>query len=469
MKLNKSGFIGATLLLSVVAGLVSCRSMDATGKSPTFNVKTYGAVADGTTLDTPSLQAAIDACSAAGGGVVLVPPGQYHTGTIWLKSHVELKLEEGAELLGSLNLNDYSKENQGAIEAPAFDECLIYAENAEHLAITGKGVINGRGYKEYFPEWISRENNQLGDRPMLIRFVDCKEILFEDVTLKNAASWCTHLVRCDDVVARGVMIDSRLHKNNDGFDLDGCRNVLIEKCTIFSGDDGICPKSTTERICEKLTVRNCRVESHTAAFKCGTSSFGGFRDITIEDCDFSGCRMGVIKLLSVDGGVLENIRISNIKMENVEGPLFIRLGGRGRVYDKPTEQVYGEEVKSEGNPPGIVRNIHISNIKATVIGDEQERNGIMISGIPGHDVENVVLENIDISYPGGGTAEDAQREVAENIARYPEQFFFGVLPSWGAYIRHAENIEFKNVKLTTRAPDARQMIVTVDVEGFVAD
>jgi alkylation response protein AidB-like acyl-CoA dehydrogenase len=102
-------------------------------------------------------------------------------------------------------------------------------------------------------------------------------------------------------------------------------------------------------------------------------------------------------------------------------------------------------------------------------GDEQERNGIMISGIPGHDVENVVLENIDISYPGGGTAEDAQREVAENIARYPEQFFFGVLPSWGAYIRHAENIEFKNVKLTTRAPDVRQMIVTVDVEGFVAD
>lgn len=470
MKFKEAGFVGTTILLLIgVAGLVSCRSMDAEGERPTLNVKTYGAVADGATLDTQSFQAAIDACSAAGGGVVQVPAGQYHTGTIWLKSHVELRLEEGAELLGSLNLDDYSKEVQGAIEAPAFDECLIYAEHAEDIAITGKGVINGRGCKESFPEWISQADNQLGDRPMLIRFVDCKTVLFEGVALKNAASWCTHLVRCDEVVARGVRIDSRLHKNNDGFDLDGCNNVLIEGCTIFSGDDSICPKSTTERRCENLTVRNCRVESHTAAFKCGTSSFGGFRNITIEDCDFSGCRMGVIKLLSVDGGLLENIRISNIKMENVEGPLFIRLGGRGRVYDKPTEQVYGQEVASEGNPPGIVRNIHISNIKATVTGEARDRNGIMISGIPGHCVENVVLENIEISFPGGGTAANAQRDVAEDIARYPEQFFFGVLPSWGAYIRHAKDIEFRNVKLTTRLPDARQKIVTVDVEGFVAD
>ncbi len=454
--------------LFMAAALPVALGMDEDVEAPAeiFNVADLGAVADGTTLNTPAIQQAIDACAATGGGVVLVPEGRFVTGTIRLRSNVELRLAPGAELLGSLFLEDYDRDIQGAIEAPAFDECLVYAENATNIRITGGGTINGRGSRENFPVGSAEAYH---DRPMLIRFVDCVGVIFENVTFKNAASWCVHLVNSDNVIARKVTIDSRVNRNNDGFDLDGCKNVLIEDCEIHTGDDSICPKSTTTRITENIVVRNTRASSHTAAFKCGTSSRGGFRNITVTDCDFSGTKMGVIKLLAVDGGILENIHISNIVMNDVEGPIFIRLGDRGRRYDEPFEQIYAVGAEPEGVPVGMVRNIRISNIKATVTGEDLSRQGIMISGIPGHPVEDVVLENIEISYPGGGTEAQAKRVVPEDIARYPEQFFFGVLPSLGAYIRHAKDVEFRNVELVTRGPEARERIVLEHVDGFVEE
>lgn len=443
-----------------------CSAAAATAKeAAVFDVMQYGAKGDGQTLDTAALQSAIDACTP--GGVVAVPPGKYVTGTLRLKGDMELGIASGAELLGSTNLADYSRDIQGAVEGPAFDECLIFAENAKNITITGGGIINGRGHQENFP--IKKSDGSLGDRPMLIRFVNCQGVTFENITFKDAASWCTHLINCDKVVARKVTIDSHVNKNNDGFDLDGCKDVLIEDCTIRSGDDSICPKSTTSRLTENVVVRNCRVTSNTAAFKCGTSSRGGFKNITVSDCNFFDTRMGAIKLLAVDGGILEDITIENIVMNNVEGPIFIRLGNRGRQYDAPTEQVLRKEVQPEGAPVGAVRKIRIRNIKAEVVSDDPARCGIMISGIPGHPVEDVVLGNIEISYPGGGTEEDARRTVPEDIARYPEQYFFGTLPSWGAYVRHARNIKFKNVQMTTRAPDVRPRIVQDDVAGFEED
>ena len=446
------------LLVGVLCLIFSCNS-----DKKEYSILDFGAVNDTVTLNTIAIQKAIDKC-AEKGGKVIVPTGKYVIGTIKLKSNVELYLEDGANLLGSNSLFDYSTSNKGAIEAPAFNKCLIYAENSNNIKITGKGVINGRGFKENFPE---KKDDKLAERPMLLRFINCKNITFTNITLKNSASWCTHLVDCDSIVAQNVNIDSHVNINNDGFDLDGCKNILIENCNIHTGDDGICPKSTTTRLTEKMVVKNCRVISNTSAFKCGTSSRGGFKNITISDCDFSDTRMGVIKLLMVDGGILEDINISNITMNNVEGPIFIRLGNRGRTYEKPTEQIYDQEVESEGAPVGSVKNITIRNVKATVVSDISERCGIMISGIPGHSIEKVLLQDIDISYPGGGTVEDAGRQVAEDIARYPEQFFFGVLPAWGAYIRHAKNIQFKNVTMTTRKPDKREKIVLKDVEGFV--
>lgn len=427
-----------------------------------FDVKRFGAEGSGEGLETGAFQTAIDAC-AENGGVVRIGPGCYVIGTIQLRSNVELRVEEGAEVLGSTSLDDYSEDNQGAVEAPQFDKCLLYAENAQNISITGNGCINGRGGRDNFP--TGRRGNKC-DRPMLIRFVGCTDITFSDITLRDSASWCTHLVECDDITIRRVTLDSHVNVNNDGFDLDGCANVLIEDCDIRSGDDSICPKSTTLKLCENIVVRNCRISSNTAAFKCGTSSRGGFRNITFSDCEITDCRMGVIKLLIVDGGILEDITISNLSMRNVEGPIFVRLGNRGRPYDVPITQIQHKDAAHEGVPVGRVKGIRISNIHAEVCSEDRTRWGIMISGTPGHPVEDVLLEHIEISFPGGGTTEEAQITVPEDEARYPEQFFFGTLPAWGAYVRHARGICFRNVRLRTRAPDQRKKIVREDVEGF---
>ncbi len=441
------------------------------GQTRSYDIRDFGAKGDGESLDTAAIQAAIDACGRNGGGVVVVPAGRYVTGTIKLKSKVTLEVAEGGEILGSKDLADYATDIQDSIEAPKFSKCLIYAENAEDITICGQGVIDGRGLMKDFPVKLDGE---LQERPMLMRFVECRDIKFEDITLKDAASWCVHLVSCEKIRVDNVKIDSMVNHNNDGFDLDGCEDIVIENSHIVSGDDSICPKSTTGRLTKNMLVKNCRVSSNTAAFKCGTSSAGGFKDIVVTDCVFYDCRMGCIKLLMVDGGVLEDIEISNIKMENVEGPLFIRLGNRGRVYNKPTEQVYEKDVRSEGAAVGKVRNVKIYNIQATVKGSDKARQGMMISGVPGYMVEDVLLEDIEISFSGGGTAEDARLVVAEDEARYPEQFFFGVLPSYGLYLRHAKGITLDNVRFELQSEEKRPAIVCDDVEnieitGFEAD
>ncbi|MDZ8119132.1 glycosyl hydrolase family 28 protein [Pontiella agarivorans] len=427
---------------------------------PVYDVRDFGAKGDGVSLDTKAIQKAIDAADPEG-AVVRVSKGSYVVGTIKLKSNLEFHLAEGAELLGSTNILDYAKDVQVAIEAPSFSKCVIYAEDCENVSLTGTGEVNGRASWSYF----SGKNG----RPMLMRFVNCRNLTLNDVMLRNAGSWCTHMVNCDDVVVDRVRMHTRLLKNNDGFDLDGCRNVLIQNCDLVTGDDTICPKSTSKRLTENVTVRNCRISSHTAAFKCGTSSHGGFKNISFTDCEIYDCRMGVIKLLMVDGGTMENITVSDLTMTNVEGPLFIRLGNRGRSYHKATEQIYSANATSEGAAVGRIRNICIRNITATVTGDDKTRQGIMITGIPGHKIENVVLENIQIEFTGNGTEEDAANVVLEDEARYPEQHFFGVLPSWGMYARHVDGLTLKNVDLSVRNADQRRKFVCVDVSNCTGD
>jgi polygalacturonase len=446
-----------------------------------LNVKDFGAVGDGAAMDTKALQATIDACSDAGGGSVWVPAGEYQTGTLQLKSNVTLSLDYGAFILGSQDLADYPVDNL----RPAREggpHCLLYAVDATNITVEGQGVIDGRGTHLAFPRARGGKlkNGRL-PRPRLLRFENCNKLAFSGVTFKRPAFWGLHLVDCKDVHFNAIILRFRNNNyNNDGLDLDGCENVLIENCDIETGDDGICLKSS-KNPCRNITVKNCKVASNTAALKFGSSSHGGFQNVVVSNCRFYDCPMGAIKLQLVDGGRMENIDISRITMKNVGCPIFIRLANRGSTFGKGGEA-----------PVGTVKNIRIRDVVAEVaIEDRQQaaaapykgikvdttpgvtdaekaRAGpIMIAGIPGHCIENVVLENIEISFPGLGTAEDAQREVAEDIARYPEQYFFGVLPSWGAYIRHAKNIEFRNVKLTTREPDARQKIVLDDVEGFV--
>ncbi len=476
--------------ISCLLFVVFMSAMAQSYASELINVKVYGAVGDGVAKDTVAIQKAINACSEAGGGKVWIPAGRFIIGTVEIKSNVTLSLDHGAELLGSQDKKDYPIENlRPAREGNS--ECLLYAEDATNIRLEGLGVIDGRGSPEYFPKRAGPGGKD--DRPRLIRFENCQNLTFSGLTYKNPAFWGIHLVDCKDVHFTGVTVRMRHnHSNNDGLDLDGCKNVLIENCDIESGDDAICLKSSLNP-CRNVVVRDCIVSSATAAVKFGTSSYGGFIDVDISNCYFYDCPMGAIKLQSVDGGRLENVSISRIVMEDVGSPLFIRLGNRGRTYTKNTKtgSNQGPDVKPEGAGVGSIKNIHIKDIVAKVTFLDREKAAksphkilkvdeaseltekekamagpIMIAGIPEHYIENVVLENFEVSYPGLGAKADAKDEVPEDIARYPEQFFFGVLPAWGAYVRHAKNVTFKNVEMELRGQDVREKIVLDDVEGF---
>jgi polygalacturonase len=455
----KNILIVCMLLVSAFVTVGSVAIAELVPEPEVFDIREYGAVGDFAALDTKAVQNAIDACTASGGGIVWVPVGRYRIGTIHMKSNVTLTLDSGAFLFGSQDLADYPTE--GLIDpAEGGPRCLIYAEDATNIAFQGLGVIDGQGTPEAFPR-----ND--GPRPRLMRLMDCEGITFSGLTYKRPAFWGLHLINCKDIHFTGVTIQFRNNQyNNDGIDLDGCSDVLIENCRIDAGDDSICLKSTGTHPCSNIVVRGCDVSSTTAAVKFGTSSSGGFVDVRVTDCRFYDCPMGAIKLQIVDGGRMDNVEFSRIIMERVGGPFFIRLGNRGRIYQSNTRQKFDPGQKPEGAPVGSLRNVRFKDIVAEVNDTEHDRMGSMISGIPGHRIENVTFENIDITFTGGGPAEAVGREVPEDIARYPEQFFFGLMPSWGFYLRHVDGIGFKNVNIQTRRDDPRPAVVMDDVLNY---
>ena len=457
------------LSLSIVFILSSCKQTANKESTSSFfaeplilNVKDYGAKGDSLTKDTKAIQETINACHKEGGGTVRIPRGSYIIGTLYLKSNITLSLEKGAYLYGSHDIKDYPTEGHADIEG--FDEALLYAQDATNISIEGLGTIDGRGYPHIFPQKIKGQKER-PHRPQLLIFVNCQHLRFSSTTFTNPAFWGLHLINCTGLHFDAVTIDSKENNpNNDGIDLDGCQDVVIENSKIHAGDDAVCLKSTTNRPCKNILVKNCDISSHTAGFKCGTSSKTGFQNIKVIDSWFHDCPMGAVKLQAVDGGKLENVELSRLVMDKVGGPFFIRLGNRGKQY----QGLYtGNEPPSIApEQVGSIKNIQIKDIVAHVSHTSLDRMGIMITGIPDHYIEDITLENIHITYPGGGTSEHTQRAIAEDIARYPEQFFFGVLPSWGAYIRHAKNITFNNVNLLVQGEDQRKKIVTDDVHNF---
>ncbi|MFC2076106.1 glycoside hydrolase family 28 protein [candidate division KSB1 bacterium] len=422
-----------------------------------FNVVDLGATGDGLTLETAAIQRAIDSAAAAGGGTVLVPPGKYVTGSLRLKSYVTLQIEAGAVLLGSTDLDDYP------VNIPAFrsytdnyvKQSLIYAEDAHHVAIVGNGTIDGQGAAFTDRSYLVR--------PYLIRLVSCTNVLLENVNLKDSPMWATHLLACDFVRVSGISVISQVNQNNDMLDIDCCTDVRVSDCYADTGDDAIVLKSTADRITERVTISNCVLKSNCNAIKMGTESNGGFRNVTISNCSidsdypvkgYYGRNRGItgVSLEMVDGGILENISISNLTMEGVNVPIFLRLGNRARPFKA--------DMKKPGM--GMFRNVIISNIIATGVG----KIGCSITGLPGHPIENVTLSNIRITYPGGGTAADARKPTPEKPDAYPEATMFGTLPAYGFYCRHVTGLRFSHVDLNLEGDDYRPAIVCEDVHGL---
>jgi len=302
----------------------------------TFNILDYGAKNSHLELSTEAIQAAIDACSENSTGKVIIPKGTYVTCTLLLKSNVTIQMESGSELFGSSSLEDYA-EVPVATEEPHFSKCLFYAKGEKNITILGhpRSEINGRGYFfKHSPE-----------RPKLFRIEECINIRIENAIIKNSGSWCVYFRECDSVFIHKTAIFNKENRNNDGMNYDGCSNVWITECNLQVEDDAICLKSSVDKICENIYVSDCTVSSYWACIKFGTASKTGFRNVKVTNCQFFDSRHGTIKLLAVDGAIIENIEFSNIKMYNCGGPIFLRLGNRGRDYSESIKQVYSEDVK----------------------------------------------------------------------------------------------------------------------------
>jgi polygalacturonase len=422
-----------------------------------FNIQDFGAAPNIEVLQTNAIQAAIDACHNTGGGIVTVPPGSYHISTIYLRSNVSLHLENDAVLVGSHNLTDYPEISDLFIDAVGHvrGKCLIYGRDLINSSITGNGTIDGNGSAFKIDE---------SNRPLLVRYVNCHNISLSDIYLRNSAAWVVHLFRSENIQIHRVTINSHVNSNNDGVDIDSCKSVQISNCSIDTSDDAICIKSTDSNICEDIKVTHCNLKSIWGALKIGTETFGDIRNITFSNITIRDTFGGGLKIISMDGSRVENIIVDTITMENVSGPIFLRLGSRLRTY-------YKNQVARK---PGTLKNITISNIDIHVIeegyllyGKYPRKAGIIATGIPGHLIENLNFNNLNIIFPGDTNFKiPISYNVPEQEAEYPEFPMFHPLPSWGFFFRHINEITLRHITLKTENTDARPPIFVDDVKNI---
>jgi polygalacturonase len=444
-----------------------------------FNVREFGAVGDGKTLDTLSINKAITAAAAIGGGTVHLPAGTYLCYSIRLKNNVRLQLASGTIILAA----DPPKEKGGeGYDLPESNKpwdryqdfghshwhnSLISGEGLENISICGLGLIWGKGISRGEFQGPIAEVPGVANKSIALK--NCRNVILRDFSMLHGGHLAILTTGVDNLTIDNVKIDT----NRAGIDMDCCRNVRVSNCSINAPwDDAICLKSSfalgSARAAEMITISNCLVTGsfeegslldgtfkrfpadadidRNGRIKFGTESNGGFKNITITNCVFDGC-FG-LAILSVDGAVIEDVTISNITMRDiVASPIFIRLGSRMRG--------------PAGAPVGVIRRINISNI---VSSSSSSLICSMIAGIPYHKIENVKLSNILLQHSGGGTKMDAARQLEEKEKEYPEPNMFGNTPAHGLLIRHAEGIEISNYRVISAAEDARPCFLLADVE-----
>lgn len=509
------------LLFRAVAGLLAAAvtALSAAGQVPArvYDVRAHGARGDGVTLDSPAINAAIEAAATAGGGTVHFPAGTYLSFSIRLKSNITLYLDSGATIEAARPPADLSagydepEPNPGTDQYQDFGHShwhnsLIWGENIENIAILGPGRIFGKGLSRGASNRFDPlpEERQAGLKPdnalpqfakdliarnepgpfgtpgrdtlpagvgnKAIALKNCRNVIFRDFTIQHGGHFAILATGVDNWTVDNLMIDT----NRDGIDFDCCQNVRVANTSVNSpNDDALCPKSSyglgRARMTENITITNCYVsgfdegtlldgtkkrrDDHifghgpTGRIKLGTESNGGFRNITISNCVFEYCRG--LALESVDGAQMEDITVSNITMRDiVNAPIFIRLGARLRG--------------PEGTKVGTARRIKFDHI---VVHNASAEAGILLTGIPGHTIDDVSLSNIFIDYAGGGTAQEGARPVPEDEKIYPEPYRFGKLPAWGLFARHMKNLTVDRVEFRVAQEDRRPVVWLEDVTG----
>ena len=444
--------LSVTIFLLVTAFALHATDIDIT-KS--------GAVGDGKTLNTAFIQKAIDECNKSGGGRVIFPAGKYLSGTIVLKDNVVLQLEKNALLLGSTRVEDYQNLDPFT-DGLGIDVgwALVVAVDVKNIGIEGEGAIDGQGAALKAQQIITDtrpEGQRWGRRPFLLRVVRCEGVNVKGVSLFYSAAWTSHYFQCKKLSIEKVKIVSIGVAHNDGMDIDGCQNVRIKDCDVQSGDDALCFKTTSSKMsCKDIVVSGMRLKSNQAAIKMGTESMAAFEDIKISDCYIYDTKNGGIKLLTVDGARLRNIEISGITMSEVRTPMLFRLGSRLSVFRK------GQDTRQ---PTGVFENVVIKNVRAKAADSAQLKppSGILITGVPGHYITNLTLENIEIDLLGNGTAENARQIVPEAIDQYPEVKTFGpTIPAYGVWARHVKGLQLINVRVHIQQNDLRPAFICDD-------
>jgi len=432
----------------------------------------FGIRNDGVTLNTRSIQFAIDYISRQGGGRLVFHVGRYLTGSIHLKSNITLQLEEGAVLVGSLNPFDYDKISNTA---------LLFAQDIHDLAITGQGVIDGQGrqlaanvtaniHKGLLKDLFRNDRPEADNRAMIIYFRGCRNVLMRGVTIRNSASWVETYDQCTNLTLDSIYVDSKAFWNNDGIDIVDCDTVAVTNSYIDADDDGICLKShDPSKFCNNIFIRNNTIRSSANAIKFGTASLGGFRNVTMINNRIFDTYRSAIALEAVDGGFLENVLVDSMQSYNTGNFLYLRIGERrtgvkGRLQNIRIRNVYAE-VPAGKPDAGYEYEGPIEDMPRNITP------AIVIAGMPDVKISGVVLENIEIKFAGGGNplfakiGLDELDKVPEKAAAYPDFSMFRELPAWGAYIRHSEKIEFRNVKLICEKKDYRPAIVLDDVHA----
>jgi polygalacturonase len=514
LKYAGAGLAGTGLALQAGQGIARAAANPAGAGA--FDVRTFGATGDGKTLDSPSINKAIDAASAAGGGTVLVPAGNYLCYSIHLKSDISLYLDAGATIIAA----EPPAQGGGGFDAAEpnewdmyqdfghshFRNSLIWGEGLGNIAIQGYGRIWGRSLSR----GLGAQTPGMGNKSIGLK--GCHNVLLRDFSILKGGHFGILATGIDNLTIDNLKIDT----DRDGMDIDCCRNVRISNCYVNSpADDGICLKADhalgSSKQTEFVTITNCYVSGcweqgtlldgtykrragGTGRIKFGTESDGGFRNITISNCVFEGCQG--LALETVDGALLEDITVTNISMRDIiSAPIFMRLGRRLRAPD--------------GRPIGTLKRVIISNI---VCSGCSPRLGSVISGIPGHSIEDVKISNIQVLHQGGGTKEDAAFQPLEAEDVYPEPAMFlsesrhgngrgpngqfvpegqgragggrgpapgpqagrgpagpppvtHSMPSHGFYVRHVKGIQFDNVEIKAEKEDQRPLFVLDDVQG----
>lgn len=424
--------------------------------SQEFNIIDYGAKGDGLTLDTKAIQEAIDACTNAGGGRVILPAGKtYLTGTIYLKEYVTFVVENGAVLKGSSDIEDYATDTYKTRYKMEkhMNRCLIYAEDAKNIAIEGYGTIDGNGHRKYF-------NGETG-RPMLMRFLNCDDMHVSNVTIINPASWTTDWVYCDNITVTGVKVNAQVNHNGAALCFDGCINVGVTNCAFDTSDDAVAiTASHKDKPCKNITVSNCTFTGIWAAMRIGLLSLGDFESITVTNCTFTNISDSGFKIQMNEGAEMKNMVFSNIVMKNVPRPIFMTFCQQKASVDAPDEMF----------PMKAMHHFSFNNIIIDN-GELDKNSAIFITGMPDNYITDIQLSDIQMVMPGGGTKADANKtdlneytlEVLDGW--WPEFSLVGTLPASGIYMRHVKDLYMSNVHLKTISNDERPAIFFQDVKG----